>query len=161
MTTPLLCYLLEVEVARSFCRESLGGQKDTASVYTEYHCIRSHTHSVSIVPVRDRRRIGELPVLIHEVKLIPRQKHSQNQFHLQLGQPGSRTGVPARSPTEERIGSVRNRVRSQPPTRIILVRFRVVIGVEVGVSRGMHKEIPPSDHFSGDFHLFAEVRQEY
>jgi len=85
MTTwRLLCYLLEVEVARSSYRESLGRREDTVNVNTDYHCIQSHTHPLSIVPVQDRRRIGELAVLIHEVKLIPRQKHNQNQFHLQF-----------------------------------------------------------------------------
>ena len=115
------------------------------------------THPVKIIPIRDRQMIGEYPILVHKVKLISRQKHDQNELHFQLGHLHPHAGVPTSSPTEERIGGVRNRVGSKPPTGIVLVRFRVVFRVQVDLAQGIREEIPPLDYPAADFHLLAKV----
>ena len=127
------------------------------SIYAENCCSESSTHPMKIIPVRGGWRIGELPVLIHEVKLISRQKRGQNQLQLQLRHLHPRTGVPTGSPAEERIGDVRNRVRSQPPTGIVLVRFRVVFGVQVDFAQGISDEITPFDHSLADLESLMKV----
>ena len=130
------------------------------SVWTGTSYPRSHPHLVYVVPVRDRQMIGELAILIHEVKLIPRQKHGRNQLHLQLCRLHPCTKVPTGSPTEERIDSFRDRVRSQPPTWVVLVWFGVVFGVQVDISGGIYEEISSSDHQFADFHLLMNVPPE-
>ena len=116
---------------------------------------------MSIVPVWDRQRIGELPILIHEVELIPRQKHGQNQLHLQLGHFHPRTWVPTGSPTEERIDSVREWVGSQPPTRVVLVWVGVVFGAQVNFAQAIREEISLFYHlFANSYYLFTNVPPE-
>jgi len=70
------------------------------SIYTEYRHSQSHTHLVNTVPVQDTRRIGEIPVLIHDSEVKLPSKHGQTQLHLQLGRLRSRTRVSAGFRTE-------------------------------------------------------------
>ena len=113
-----------------------------------------------MISVRDRQGIGKLPILIHEVELIPRQKHCQNQLHFQLGHLHPHTRVPTGSPAKEWIGSVGNGVRSQPSAGVVLFWFRVVFGVQVDISHRIHEEISPSDHLFADFQLLMNVSSE-
>ena len=64
------------------------------------------------------------------------------------------------SPGQERIDGVRNRVRSQPPTGVILVRLGVVSGVLVDVTQEIREEITPFDHLFADFDLLTDVPSE-
>ena len=130
------------------------------SVCAESRFVESHSHLVSIVPVRDGQWIGEPPEFVHKVKLVPHQKHGHNQLHLQLGHLHPCTRVPASAPTEEGVGGVRERVGSQPPTRVVLVRIGVVFGVQMDVTQRIREEISPFYHLFADFHLSAEVPSE-
>jgi hypothetical protein len=116
---------------------------------------------MKVVSVGDRKGSGELPILIYNIKLVSRQKHGQNQPHLQLGHPHSRAKVPTGSPTKERIGSVRGRVRSQPAARIVLVRFGVVFRVKVDLSSKVHKEIPPLNDLFVNLDFFSKISSEH
>ena len=112
---------------------------------------------MNALPARDGKRIGALPILVHKVELVPHQKQSHDQLHLQLGDLHTRARVPTGPPTKEWIGGVRNWVRSQPPTGVPLVRLGVVFRVHVNSSQGIHKEIPPSDYPPGDLHVLTDV----
>jgi len=155
MTTRLVRDLLEVEIVCAPKRTNLDGWGGTMSIYTdtEFFCLESYTHLVNVVPVWDGQRIGEIPILIHEIELVPHQQDDHNQLHLQLGHFDARTWMPAGSPTKERIGGVRERVWSQPSTGIVLIRIRVVFGVQVDVSQGIREEISPFYHLFANFHL--------
>ena len=158
----LLCDLLKTEVGGCSKRTGLGGREgeDLVSACPEYRYSQSHTHLVDIVPVWDRERIWELPVLIHEVELVSRQKHGHNQLHLQLGHPHSRARVPAGSPTEERVGSIRRWIGSQPPARVVLEWVGIIFGVQVDGTQGAREEISPSDQLPADFYILTNVPSE-
>ena len=115
---------------------------------------------MNIVPVRDRQSIGELPILIHKVELVSHQKHGQDQLHFQLGHRHPRARVPTGSPTYERMDNVRGRVRSQPPTGVVLVRFGVVFGVQVDIGHGICEEISPFDDLFADCYVLANIPSE-
>jgi hypothetical protein len=106
--------LPDVEVVRGSEGKSLDrGNKERHDEHlngTSYPQL--HAYLVYIVPVRDRQRIGELPILVHEVELVSRQEHGQDQLHFQLGHLHPCTRVSAGSPTQERMDSARNRIRS-------------------------------------------------
>ena len=116
---------------------------------------------MNFVPIGDRKGIGELPILIYEVKLIPRQEYGRNQLYLQLGHPHSRTWMPTGSPTNKWIGSVRDGVRSQPTARIVLVGFGVVFRVQMDVTKRVREEIPPLNDLLVDLHFPPNVPSEH
>ena len=162
MVTRLLYDLLDVEVTRGSKGTSLDrrdreryGEHPNGTSYPQ-----SHAYLVYIVPIRDRQRIGELPVLIHKVKLVSRQKRGQDQLHFQLGHHHSRARVPTGSPTQERIDTGQSWVRSQPSTGVVLVRFGVVFGVQVDIIHGICEEISSSDYLFVNFYLLMNVPSE-
>jgi len=115
---------------------------------------------VKVVPIPNGQSTRKLSVVIHEVKLVPRQNHGQNQLHLQLARLHPGTRVPTGPPPKVRIRNVRNRVRSQPPSWIVFVRFGVVFGVQVCVSDAIREEISPFDHLFADFEFLTNVPSE-
>ena len=155
--------LPEVEVARISEGTSLdrwmGNWRRNTRLRVSFYS-QPRTYLMVAVPVRDGQMIGELPILIHEIILIPRQKRGQNQLHLQLSHFHPRTRMHTGPPTKERIGSVRRRVRSQPPTEIVLVRCGIVLGVQVDVTQGIDEEISPFDHLLANFYPLTKVPSE-
>ena len=153
----LLRNLLEFEVTGIPHRTSLDEREDTVSICAEDHFSQSRPHLMNIVPIWNRQRIREPPEFVHEVELIPHQKHRHNQLHLQLGHLLSRARVSAASPAEERVGSAREQIGLQPPTGIVLVRFGVVFGVHVDITQGIREEISLFNYLFADFHISAKV----
>ena len=119
--------------------------------------LQSYAYLVIVVPVQNRQRIRESSILVHKLVLVSRQKHGQNQLHLQFGRLHPCTRVPTSSPCEERIGSSWDRVRSQPSTGVVLVWLRVVLRVQMNVSHGIHEEITTSDHPVTNFYLSTKI----
>ena len=74
----LLHNLFEVEVVRSSKGTRLGRWRKRKPDEHLYKSRQPNAHLVNIIPVWDRQRIGELPILVHKVKLVPRQKQSQD-----------------------------------------------------------------------------------
>ena len=112
---------------------------------------------MNIVPVRDRQRLGEFSALVNELVLVPHQEHGRDQLHFQFGDlhPGAR--VPASAPTKVRVDDVRDWVRAQPSTGVVLVRVGVEFRVQVDFADGIREEIAPPDQFSVDGDILADV----
>ena len=128
MAACLLGDLLQVEIVHSskLKRASLDEREDMVSIYMGCYCLQPHTHLVSIVPVRGQVK-----------DLGTSRPYPRDRTHT-----SSRTWPKSTSsfawppsfpdkyvcplPAQECVGGIGNRVGSQPPTRIILIRFGVV-----------------------------------
>ena len=117
----------------------------------------SSTYQRKVVPVRNRRRVREVPTPVHQIVLVSHQKRGQNQLELQFRCPHPRARVPASPPSNERECSCRKRVWSEPPTRVVLFRFGEVFRVRVGITRGIRDKISPFDDLPTDLYLLANV----
>ena len=121
----------------------------------------SHTHTRWTPLLSDRQRVGELPILIHELVLVSHQKHRQNQFHCQLGQSHRRAKVLTSSPIKEQIRYVRNWIGSQPPSWVILGRVRIVFGVQLHVTQTVREEISAFGYVFANFDVLPHVPSQH
>lgn len=161
MAARLLHHLLEVEVGLGTKRTTLKRWEETQSAIKAYTVSAPpYTYLVNVVPVRDGKLLGELPLRVHKLVVVSHQEHGGNQLHLQLGHlhPGAR--VSTGTPTKIWVGGGRDRVRSEPSARIILVWLRVEFRVQVDFADRIGEEISTPDEFAVDSDIFANVPSE-